>query len=58
MLLKIFNLILLLKIIIIVISYSISDPLPEYPPEIDNSKKSKFTLHHSDGTTIPSHPKV
>ena len=41
-----------------IIICSISDPVPEYPPEIDLSKKSKFTLHHADGTTIPSHPKV
>ena len=39
-------------------SLSVSDPMPEISPNIDSSSKGKFTLHRSDGTTIPSHPKV
>ena len=37
---------------------SVSLPVPEIPPHVDSSSTGKFVIYQTDGTAIPSHPKV
>lgn len=38
--------------------HSVSSPVPEIPPHVDSSSTGKFVIYQTDGSAIPSHPKV